>query len=250
MVALDLDGTLLNPTGLISEPTLKQLARINDQGVKIVIATGRPFARTLDPLRENGLYPEGTFPHLLICEERDVYELVHGVYKPWQRNREALEIELRNLDLGRDLVAKLEEKAPHLEFAINNNYSQITRGFVETYFVYSHQADQAFTILEGLAENTPLKVTRNRRNVCLRSRDVGKGTVLKQVATHYRLALDQVLAVGDSHNDFEMLSSGVMPATTENADDEIKDLVGRINGLIAREEYSLGVGEIISRSVI
>lgn len=42
LVALDLDGTLLEPSGLISQPTLEQLKRINDQGVKIAIATGRP----------------------------------------------------------------------------------------------------------------------------------------------------------------------------------------------------------------
>ena len=249
LVALDLDGTLLEPSGLISQPTLEQLKRINDQGVKIAIATGRPFARTLDPLRENRLYPGGTYPQLLICEERDIYELMNGEYLPWEQNGAALDEELQNLFLGRRLVAQLEQEAPNLEFAINNNYSQTTRGFVETYFVYPHQADQAFAFLTELTQNTGLKVTRNRRNVCLRSKNVGKGTVLKKVAAHYGLDLGEVLAVGDSNNDFEMLSSGVRAATTRNADGEIKELVSKVDGFIAQAEYSLGVGEIIKKSV-
>src|SRR5690554_465712 len=101
MVALDLDGTLLEPSGLIVPPTLKQLARINDQGLKIAVATGRPYARTIDPLVENGLYPQGLYPHFLICEERDVYELKNGSYVPWRTNRIFFEEELSHLSLGR-----------------------------------------------------------------------------------------------------------------------------------------------------
>lgn len=250
MVALDLDGTLLEPSGLISQTTLNQLKRINDLDIKIVIATGRPYARTLDPLRGNSLYPGNPYPHLLICEERDIYGLINGVYVPWERNKGVLEEERSHLSLARRILAELEQEAPHLEYAINNNYSQKQRGFLETYFVYPHEADEAFAILTRQTENTPLKVTRNRRNVCLRSRNVGKGITVRSIANHYGCNLNHVLAVGDSHNDLEMLSSGVQAATTQNADHAIKDIVQKKRGLISSLEFSRGVGDIIERMVV
>lgn len=249
MVALDLDGTLLEPAGVIVPSTLKQLARINDQGLKIAIATGRPYARTIDPLVANGLYPQGISPHFLICEERDIYELKSGIYVPWETNSSNFEEELNYLALGRKLIAQLEAELSSLEFAINNNFSQRSRGFVETYFVYSHEAHQAFAWLTELTADTPLKVTRNGRNVCLRSRNVGKGIKLKAIAECFGFTLDQVLAVGDSHNDLEMLKSGVRPATTNNADSEIKEVVKKRAGLISSLDNSLGVGEIIEMVV-
>lgn len=250
LIALDLDGTLLEPSGLISERTLEQLSRVVNQNVKVVIATGRPYARTIAPLEQNGLGPAKTYPHLLICEERDIYELKDGGYVGWELNQCAQEEEVSHLDLGKKLVARLEEIKPNFEFAINNKYSQTTRGFVEMYFVYTHEAEEAVDLLETLTQNTPLKVVRNQRNVLLRSRKIGKGQVLRKVVAHFGIDLNQVLAMGDSHNDLEMLVSGVRPATTQNADQDIKDVVLKSNGLVSQLGYSQGVGEILEKIVV
>jgi len=249
MVALDLDGTLLEPSGMIAQTTLEQLAKISEGGCKIAIATGRPYIRTLDPLKKNHLYPQGSFPQFLICEERDVYGLGEHGYVAWESNQATLEEERSHLSLSHRLLSQLEKIAPTLEFAINNAYSQTSRGFVETYFVYPHEALEAFEVLTDLAVGTPLKVTRNSRNVCLRSRKVGKGLTLKRVANYCSLGLSEVLAVGDSHNDLEMLISGVVSATTNNADEMIKEVVRQTGGLISSLDHSLGVGQIIQRVV-
>ena len=42
ILALDLDGTLTNSSKEISEPTLKALIEIQEQGKKVVLASGRP----------------------------------------------------------------------------------------------------------------------------------------------------------------------------------------------------------------
>ncbi len=43
LVALDLDGTLFNSKGEITELTKKEIKRITDRGVHVVISTGRPY---------------------------------------------------------------------------------------------------------------------------------------------------------------------------------------------------------------
>ena len=248
LVALDLDGTLLDwPGGTIDLTTISILDELAKQGVLISIATGRPYLRTIHPLKVNGLYPGSSYPHYLICEERDIYELVKGDYAPWgEHNRVAYREEVALLPLGNEMIKRLETSQPHLEYSINNGYSQRTRGFVELYFVLEEEALTGFAALDEMMADTPLRPIRNGRGIALRSRSVGKAYCVKELAQHLDIQLSRVMAVGDSHNDGEMLSCGLRPATTNNADPEIKELVRAQGGLVAKRCRSQGVGEILT----
>ena len=46
LVAIDLDGTLLNSFGEVTENTKKALLDAKNQGVEIVLASGRPISST------------------------------------------------------------------------------------------------------------------------------------------------------------------------------------------------------------
>ena len=59
LVAIDLDGTLLNEQKLISDENKQALAQAKQQGVKIVLCTGRPLAAMAHYLQELGLVDEG-----------------------------------------------------------------------------------------------------------------------------------------------------------------------------------------------
>ena len=50
MVALDLDGTLLNSRGKLSEATKKYLEYLDEKGFVIIFATGRPIATTYETI--------------------------------------------------------------------------------------------------------------------------------------------------------------------------------------------------------
>ena len=43
LVAIDLDGTLLNSYGIVEEDTKEDLRKAKEKGVEIVIASGRPI---------------------------------------------------------------------------------------------------------------------------------------------------------------------------------------------------------------
>ncbi|NMB26284.1 MAG: HAD family phosphatase [Firmicutes bacterium] len=248
LVALDLDGTLLDwPGGTIHPTTISILNDLAGQGVLISIVTGRPYLRTVYPLEVNDLYPGSTYPHYLVCEERDIYELIHREYQPWKKhNQAALADEVALLPLGNEMLEHLEKVHPQLEFSINNGYSQRTRGFVELYFVLEEEVLTGFAALSELMADTPLKPVRNGRGIALRSRSVGKAHCVQELAAHLGIDIGAVLAVGDSHNDGEMLACGLRPATTSNADPEIKEIVQYHKGHIASLCRSQGVAEILT----
>lgn len=246
LVALDLDGTLLNRDGSISKETIDQMNRLVNQGCSIAIATGRPYKTTLQLLAQNGLEPSVGFPQVLICDERDIFYLENGAYQPelpW--NEEAYDTELSLLDFSRQTIKELATKH-RIEFLVNNPYMQQDRGYIEIFYWSRELAEEAFPLFDETLENQPIKPVRNNRLIAFRSREVGKGLMLQKVANKLNLDANEILAMGDSRNDLCMLER-FQAATTDNADDEIKNAVRLRNGTVAEAAYSLGVAEVLAR---
>ena len=99
--------------------------------------------------------------------------------------------------------------------------------------------------MEELCRNTSVKPVRNGKGMALRSRMTGKGITLKKLSALLKIPSQCVLAMGDSHNDWDMLNCDFQAATTQNADDETKKLVSGKGGLISAASYSDGVAEVL-----
>lgn len=246
LVALDLDGTLLNRDGSISKETIHEMRRLYAKGLYIAIATGRPYETTLGILTNNGLEPSDGFPQVLICDEREAYFLDPDGYRAWVPwNDEARRTELSLLPISREVIDEIA--ATHAsEFLVNNSFMQDDRGFVEIFYWSREEAEAAFPHFMDKLEGQPVKPVRNNRLIAFRWQEVGKGLILSKVAEHLGLEPHEILAMGDSHNDLGMLTR-FGAATTQNADDEIKDAVRRKNGVIAASSYSLGVAEVLAQ---
>ena len=52
LAALDMDGTLLNPEGRITERTARTLKEFQNSGGELLICTGRSYADAVEPLEE------------------------------------------------------------------------------------------------------------------------------------------------------------------------------------------------------
>ena len=55
LAAVDMDGTLLNPEGRISERTARTIRDFQNMGRELLICTGRSYADAMEPLKEWGL---------------------------------------------------------------------------------------------------------------------------------------------------------------------------------------------------
>ena len=54
LIALDLDGTLLDPSGTITRGAREAIARARAKGVRVVLNTGRPIPEAIFFAREAG----------------------------------------------------------------------------------------------------------------------------------------------------------------------------------------------------
>ncbi|NLN28105.1 MAG: HAD family phosphatase [Firmicutes bacterium] len=252
LIALDLDGTLLDPGTRIQPETISVLDQFVASGGLVVIDTGRPLPAIYRILTDNGVLPGKPYPHALIAEEREIYlRGSDGQFEPLQPwNDEIIAAEKALLPTARAIAAKVEAelKDEGITGRVPDVAMENERGFVERHFHRREHAERARELAEAyLSDGIPLRVVRNNRLIAFRHRDIGKGILLARLAELLDVPQSKVFAVGDSHNDLCMLDGrfGFQSGTVANADPEIQEVIRQKGGPIASQPTSLGVAELV-----
>lgn len=256
LVALDLDGTLLDPGTRIHPDTIAVLEEFVQGGGLVAIDTGRPYDAIIRIMSDNNVLPARDFPHALIAEEREIYlRGADGKFTPLQPwNDEMIAAEAALLPLARKIATAVESElaADKIIPREPNTELENKRGFVERYFATQDEAERARHIaLEHVPVATPLQVIRNNRLIALRHQNVGKGKLLHRLSELLDVEPGQIFALGDSHNDLEMLDGhfGFIGGTVANADAQIKAVIERNGGPVATLPTSQGVAQLLRRVV-
>ncbi len=258
LLALDLDGTLLEPDKRISPEAVEALKLAVQRGAIVGTASGRSLRDQLSILSSNGLGPGAGFPHFLIVDECLIYVLKGGLYvglaehnsrvrRAWLRVFEAAKRVLE------EELARLSATGARVASVTGEEESRI-RCLIAVLFERQDEAEAAEERLNGLfAElGLPLHCTRNYRIVSVLHSSCDKGAALLKVAEFFGVPSSEVLAVGDSANDIPMFDPryGFTPATTENAEEHVKRVVAARGGYVASQPRSRGVAEIVQRLVL
>jgi HAD superfamily hydrolase (TIGR01484 family) len=214
MVALDVDGTLVDRDGVLAAPMADAIARVVAAGVPVVLATGRSWHSTIDLVDQLGL-PAGP----TVCSNGAVI-----VSYPPQEIVQAITFD------PREVIERVEEFAPGTLIAVE----EIGRG----YRLNDHFPEGDLTgelVVQSAEELSALPVTRvilrdPRRSVeefialashlglqgvtyfvgwsawlDIAPEGVNKATALAQIAADLGVEAEDVLAAGDGRNDIEML---------------------------------------------
>lgn len=267
IVAMDLDGTLLNGEGRLTGRTKETLRRCEAKGVKMVLASGRGFESTRVFAVETGLHSP------LICANGARVE--GSPYGPT-----ILEKTIPP-ELSKQVVRILLESGIYFVcYARGINYNihmsdirrgQVPRNAYDEQFVlrYSEDEDEmlregvgnaykyvAFTKdLEALARlRKRLETETDARimsswwdNVEIIPNDGGKGQALAFLGERYGFEPEQMMAFGDAMNDWDMMRVAGWPVAMGNAVDELKSAARLITApntedgvALALEKYVLG----------
>jgi len=260
LVAIDLDGTLLNERHEISQENLAALSFAHEQGVMVVIATGRSYQDVksiltnancpLNPwiISANGSiihHPNGEKVHsvpiakqtaepiLKWLEEEEYYYEVYSeasLLSP-QYGRELLAAEL---DVIKSLEPEVNEE--ELQKAIMGQYSQAGFSFITSYHDIVSDETEIYNILAFSLHNEKLQKGKDtfrsgnglsvfssgRYNFEFTHEDASKGKALEKLGNILQIPLVKMAAIGDNYNDVSMLTMVGRSAAMGNADDEIK----------------------------
>jgi len=248
LIAIDIDGTLLNSSFQVSAADIGALLRAHERGVEIALVTGRrhqfalPVAASLGfsvtMISSNGAIirsSEGAVFHrnLLPLETaRAVVRRMAGFREntvlTFDRERKgALVVETTEfLDVA--LRRWMEKNSEYLEI-IQPLEDSLTEAPVQATFcgpVRRMQQAQEQLLEAGLAPQITVSRTQyDVRDLCIvdvLNRGCSKGDALRRWAEHRRIGRQHVMAIGDNYNDIEMLEFAGVPVVMGNACDELK----------------------------
>ena len=252
LVAVDLDGTLLNSGKQISEENKKAISQALEKGTRIVICSGRIFAGAWAFARELGIKSgpligcngalikeldthELLYSKSLDCEACSrVIELCHGediyfhAYVDDTLYTEKLGFSSLNYWVKNQKLPESERVDIRLVKNLSHVFSDSSAR--ATKFVVVSRDIEQLARARALAEKIrDVKVmSSDYDNFEVVSHEVDKGNALKFIAERYKLKREEIMAIGDNENDYSMIEYAGLGVAMGNAMPSVKQIAGHV----------------------
>ncbi len=257
-IASDLDGTLFNKDMLISEENLAAIERIAGLGVEFVPTTGRTLSEISPSLLENPniryvIYSNGSAiwdkkknEHVSMCMPRELANELFDFFNSYEThvtvrangktfvNAETQSKEMREYN-----------RVSYYHGIVLDSHAERITGFeefirsldsVEVFSVFFHDDREYAECLARLAERDDVNfATTLAHNVEVFSAKSGKANAIKALANLIGASTEEIIAVGDSHNDMTMIRAAGLGLATANAHEELKKAAKKV--ICSNEEH-------------
>jgi len=248
LLAVDIDGTLLNSQFHIARRDLEALQRAHASGVEIVLVTGRrhrfalPIAEQLGfdlwLISSNGALTRSldgdTFHRDLLPREtcralcRTMQEFRGNMVVTFDKETKGAVVLERIDELSKSIERWLEKNADSIDFVVPIESALVSDPIQAMFCGTIARMQEALSRLESsplAREVTILRTEYPLRDLTLLdvlNRDCSKGHALERWAAHRDIPRHQVMAIGDNFNDLEMLAFAGVPFIMDNACPELK----------------------------
>jgi HAD superfamily hydrolase (TIGR01484 family) len=246
LLSTDFDGTLIGhePDARTADALSSALQDLRRRGAVWAVNTGRQLWFALEGL-EHAHLPHD--PEFVLSSEKDIYRRVGDgdweAFGEWNAHTERRTINL--LESARhilDAISVMSSTDKNVEILYENGR---VAGLMTA---DTGTMDRIVDKIRALAVDVP-EFSFNRNMVWMRftHRDIHKGSALAELARLLGIPREEVLAIGDHHNDIPMLdgSAATMVACPANAVNEVKDVVRAANGYISPFAWGEGVADAI-----
>ena len=249
LIALDIDGTLLDSRWTLPEANRAAIAEATRRGIEVALVTGRRYdfampiavelGAPLTMIVSNGalIRTQDGQTHLRHLLPRETAMRVLEITKPWrdstavifdrpQENQVILEVFATDDPIRSAYYARNKEflaQAVPLESCLTEDPLQVMlSGKVEPMrdaeaVLRNAQASDGFKVAATVYESRDFAMIDVLHPQC------SKGAALAEWATLRGLTREEVMAIGDNHNDVEMLSFAGIPVVMGNCVAELRN---------------------------
>lgn len=264
LIALDMDGTLLNSDKTISERNKNAIKEARKKGVYVVLASGRPIDGLLNFLED-----------LDLISDDDYVLSYNGCLVQKSKSRDVISsVSINGSDL--DYLYKLSK-----EVGVNIHAFSKDRGLItpKNSKYTQYEADQNFiTVKEVSHDNLDLdeeiikimmidepdildngikklpKELEEKYSIAKSApffleffnKEANKGLGLELLAKHLGIRKEEIITMGDAMNDYPMISYAGLGIAMGNACDEIKE----ISNYVTDSNDNDGVAKAIEKFVL
>jgi len=248
LLATDIDGTLLNPQFQISDGDLQALRRAHAAGIEIVLVTGRRHSFALPIARQLGfdlwlISSNGAVTRSLRGESfhRDLMPAATcrrlcGAMQAFRGNtvltfdkEEKGAIVMERMDeVGATIRRWLEKNMQFIDLVVPIEDALVADPVQAMFCGTMARMNQALLALDAAGMQDSITVLRTEyperdlSMVDVLNAGCSKGHALERWAKHRGYRRDEVMALGDNHNDIEMLEFAGHPVIMGNACEELR----------------------------
>ncbi|WP_261130065.1 Cof-type HAD-IIB family hydrolase [Bacillus sp. Marseille-Q3570] len=260
LIAIDMDGTLVNNNTTINEENVRAIKKAQEAGIHVIVATGRSYKEAVSPIEEAGLTlpiiaingaqmrdEKGTIKQSITLSKDTFYKADevlggHSIYYELYTNKGTFS---DNPEMAIDIIVDIiksanpevsDEKAHQLaDYRINNgrihtieDYKEVVaEPDVEIYklLAFSKNERDRKNALNDFLTFKDLAVSKSAEaNIEITHRDAQKGIAVKQYAEELGIPMSEVMAIGDNYNDVSMFELAGYSVAMGNAEEDIKKL--------------------------
>lgn len=271
LLAIDIDGTLLNSKFQLSDQNLAALQHAHRRGVEVVLVTGRRHRFAL-PIAE-----KLNLPLVIISSNGAVTRSLQG---------ETFHRDLLPVEIARRLCREMREYSRYLVFTFDHEergclaleslenftgpifgWIEKNREFIECIkpiedcllsdpvqgmfcgsFAPMREVHTGLLSSQVVNHLTVLRTEYPARDLSIvdvMNRACSKGTAIARWAEHRGITAREVMAIGDNHNDREMLEFAGVPVIMGNACEELRSNKWHLTG--THDEH--GVAQAVERFI-
>ncbi len=246
LVAIDLDGTLLNEDKEIAKGNKEIIQKLHEKGLKIVLATGRPFNGFWWIRQELGL--EG-WEDYSICNtgafvrrNADGKVLVDNALDETDYEKITsylVDEDLQIVVFTKDILYNNAEEVNE-GFLTDQNVMKMPRQKFETFddiqekvarvnfMGKEDELDKFYEANKDRLEDEYMTMRNETYSLEVLKKSSGKGNSLKALCEHLNIDLSDVIYFGDGANDAEALKIAGIGVAMENASDEAKEVADEV----------------------
>jgi 5-amino-6-(5-phospho-D-ribitylamino)uracil phosphatase len=216
LIALDMDGTLLNGKDEVSEENRKAIKEAKDQGIEVVLSTGRSRLTSWE--------------HAESLELNSYLINVNGS-EIWGPNGELIERILIDADMVQWMwnlaqTYKTKYYATSCEKYWRNEMSEKISDYEWLKFGFdTEDATIRETILKDLKAKGNLEISNSSlTNIEVNAIGINKAKGIQKVCGLLGISMENVMAIGDSLNDLSMIKECGLGVAMGNAQDIVKEV--------------------------
>ncbi len=271
LVAIDIDGTLLDPQFQISRRNLEALRAAHESGIEIMLATGRRYDYALPVAQELGIpaWLISSNGALVRSTEGDTFyadrlpattarKLILNMdeFRPNavlvfdRQGHDALILEQEHT-LNRSISRWIENNSAYIRYVARLEEA-LTEDPIQAMYcgdIEAMKAAQARLSQAGfLDEISILRTQYDYRNLCILdilNAGCTKGHALRRWAEQHGILREQIMAIGDNYNDLEMLEFAGLPVVMGNASEELKRSHWRVTASNAESGVAAALEEVL-----
>ena len=248
LLAVDIDGTLMNSEFHIAQRDIDALRRTHESGIEVILVTGRRHAFALPTAHQLGFdlwlissngavtrSSQGESFHRDLLPVETCRELCrtmrdfrgHMVVTFDKESKGALVLEHMD-QLTQSIQRWLEKNLEYIDFMIPLEDALVSDPVQAMFCGPLARMSDALARLEGSAVEDQVTILRTEYPlrdltiVDVLNRGCSKGHAVERWARHRGILPEQVMAIGDNYNDVEMLAFAGHPFIMGNASEDLK----------------------------